>query len=184
MAVPAPMVWRVLAIALTLIYPLLIYLSIGRLAIWHMALLLGAMALLRYLAEPNRFWLCAGFGVWLLAGIAASTESLLLIKLYPVLVNALMLMLFVSSLVFPPSAIERLARLHEPNLDAHGVAYTRRVTQVWIGFFVFNLSAALYTSLVSSERVWALYNGMIAYVLMGLLFGVEYLVRRRVRAAR
>lgn len=177
------MVWRVLAILLTLVYPVLIYFSLGRLAIWHMALLLGVMALARYLAEPNRFWLCAGIGVLLLATIAACTDSLLMIKLYPVLVNALMLLLFVSSLIYPPSAIERLARLQEPDLDAFGVAYTRRITQVWVVFFVLNLTAALYTALFCSERVWALYNGMIAYLLMGVLFAAEYLVRRRVRAA-
>ncbi|WP_223486976.1 hypothetical protein [Stenotrophomonas indicatrix] len=31
--------------------------------------------------------------------------------------------------------------------------------------------------------VWMLYNGMLAYVMMGLLFGGEWLVRRRVKAA-
>ena len=182
MVVPAPIFWRVLAVVFTLLYPLMIYLSIGRIAIWQMALFMAAMALLRYLSEPNRFWLLAGLGVLALAGIAAWADSLVMIKLYPVLVNALMLVVFASSLIYPPSAIERLARLQEPNLDQRGVAYTRGVTQVWVGFFVFNLSAALYTSLFCSERIWALYNGMIAYVLMGLLFAVEWLVRGRVRA--
>jgi uncharacterized membrane protein len=59
------------------------------------------------------------------------------------------------------------------------VAYTRRVTQVWCGFFVVNGLLALGTALWASEALWSLYTGVIAYVLMGVLFGVEYLVRLR-----
>ena len=60
--------------------------------------------------------------------------------------------------------------------------YTRRVTQVWCGFFVFNGSLALLTALYASDGVWMLYNGLLAYVLMGILFAGEWLVRQRVRA--
>jgi uncharacterized membrane protein len=35
------------------------------------------------------------------------------------------------------------------------------------------------TALWASEAVWSLYTGVIAYVLMGLMFGGEYLVRMR-----
>ena len=79
---------------------------------------------------------------------------------------------------------ERLARLHDPELDAHGVAYTRRVTIVWCGFFILNGGIALATALWASEQTWALYNGFITYALMGLLMGGEWLVRRRVRAGK
>ena len=54
--------------------------------------------------------------------------------------------------------------MQEPDLDARGQAYTRRVTQVWCGFFVLNGSLALATALWASEEIWALYNGLIAYL--------------------
>jgi uncharacterized membrane protein len=75
--------------------------------------------------------------------------------------------------------VERLARLQQPDLPPQGVRYTRRVTQVWCGFFIINGSIALITALWSSFAWWSLYNGLIAYVLMGLLFAGEYLIRRR-----
>jgi uncharacterized membrane protein len=75
-----------------------------------------------------------------------------------------------------------LARLREPDLPPHAVVYVRRVTQVWCGFFLLNGSVALATALWASERVWALYNGLIAYLLIGTLFAVEWLVRQRVKA--
>jgi uncharacterized membrane protein len=79
--------------------------------------------------------------------------------------------------------IERLARLREPELPPEGVAYTRRVTQAWCVFFVFNGTVALATALWASEAAWSLYNGVIAYGLMGLMFGGEFLLRRRMRKA-
>jgi len=100
-----------------------------------------------------------------------------------VLVNAtLCFFLFSWSLVTPPSAIERIARLREPNLVAAGVRYTRRVTIVWVIFFVANGSIALYTATLTPLCDLALYNGFIAYLLIGATFGVEFVVRSIVPA--
>ena len=68
------------------------------------------------------------------------------------------------------------------DLAPAAVAYTRRVTQVWCGFFVFNGAVSLGTALWGSPAAWALYNGLLAYVLMGVLFGGEWLLRQRVKA--
>ena len=108
-------------------------------------------------------------------------NAVLPLKLYPVLVNAVLFVVFQYSLRHPPTVIERLARLQEPNLPESGVRYTRKVTIVWSVFFVVNGSIALGTALWASDATWALYNGLIAYGLMGLLFAVEWLVRQRVR---
>jgi uncharacterized membrane protein len=77
--------------------------------------------------------------------------------------------------------IERMARLSDPALPAYAIAYTRRVTQVWCGFFVMNGTLALLTAVWASAAIWSLYNGVLAYVLMGCLFAGEYLVRIVVR---
>ena len=104
-----------------------------------------------------------------------------MVKLYPVWVNVVMLAVFGYSLFHPPSVVERLARLQEPDLPASGVAYTRQVTKVWCVFFVLNGAAAAFTALYCTDAVWALYNGLIAYVLMGCLMGIEWCVRQQVR---
>jgi acyl-coenzyme A synthetase/AMP-(fatty) acid ligase len=39
---------------------------------------------------------------------------------------------------------------------------------------------ALATTLGASGSVWALYNGLISYCIMGLLFGVEYIIRKEI----
>lgn len=115
----------------------------------------------------------------LLAAAAVWGNVLLPLKLYPVLINCAMLTAFGYSLISPPSMVERLARLREPNLPPAAVGYTRRVTQIWCVFFVINGSIALGTALWASEEVWSLYTGVIAYFLMGALFGGEFLFRLR-----
>lgn len=167
---------------LTLAYPPLVYLGLGHFEPRWMALPLAAMAVLRAVATRERVWLAAAGGALVLAASSLLGNQALPLKLYPVLVNTILLTVFATSLAFPPSVIERLARLREPDLPASGVAYTRRVTQVWCGFFVLNGTTALVTALWASAATWALYNGLISYVLMGLLFAGEWVVRRRVRA--
>ena len=172
-----------LFIALSLAYPLVVYLALGRFEPRWLALLLLALAVLRAVATRQAVWLVAAAGAGVLALLATVFNQALPLKLYPALVNAVMLAVFAASLIFPPSVVERIARLSEPDLPPQAVGYTRRVTQIWCVFFVFNGALALATALWASDRVWALYNGGIAYLLIGGLFGIEWLVRQRVRAA-
>lgn len=178
--------WRLaptaVSVLLTLLYPLAIWLGHGRVEPRLLALLLVLAAATRLptlkLKRASRWWLAAAL---LLAAAAIWNNALLPLKLYPVLVNLGMLALFGYSLHAPPSIIERMARLSDPALPDYAIAYTRRVTQVWCGFFVINGALALVTALWASAALWSLYNGVVAYVLMGCLFAGEYLVRMLVK---
>ena len=140
----------------------------------------------------NAMRLVSGFSFWQwlavalppvlgLAVIATNSETLL--RLYPASISASMLILFGATLLRPPTMVERFARLREPDLSPTAVRYTRHVTEIWCLFFVFNGSIAVYTALAASREAWALYNGFIAYILMGTLFAGERAVRRRVLPA-
>ncbi|CAM3706216.1 hypothetical protein [Rahnella victoriana] len=119
-------------------------------------------------------------GIVLVAASVVLRETSLLLY-YPVAVNGILLGLFFSSLYGRQSLVERLARLSEPDLPPEGVIYTRRVTQVWCVFFLCNGTFALYTCLKGDMALWALYNGGISYLLIGLLMGMEWIVRKRLR---
>lgn len=97
---------------------------------------------------------------------------------YPVVVNVLMLFAFGSSLFAKQSLIERLARLQTPDLPPSGVAYTRKVTQIWCVFFVLNGGTAAVLAWLGWHDWWAIYTGIVAYILMGLLLGGEFLYRK------
>jgi uncharacterized membrane protein len=183
---------KLIVAALLVGYPFLVYLGL----IWFdargVALLLVAFAAARLACldkapreAPLRSALLLPVGavaaIGLLVIVSGAPD---LLRLYPVAVNAGMLVLFGVTLVRPPSLIERIARLTEPHLPPEAVRYTRVVTEVWCGFFLLNGGLALATALFADLALWTLYNGLIAYVLMMLLFLGELLVRRRVRRAR
>jgi uncharacterized membrane protein len=189
--VPGPMPmprrgWSFLAamavVLASIAYPLVVWLALGHVGPRWIAFGLAGLALARAAVTRERFWMAAAAAVLLLAAIGAWTEGWVALKLYPVVVNLALLGAFAASLRHGPSAIERLARLREPELPPAAIAYTRRVTQVWCVFFAANAAVSAATALWADAAGWALYNGLIAYLLMGLLMGGEWLVRRRVRA--
>ncbi|CAB3674762.1 hypothetical protein LMG22037_02138 [Paraburkholderia phenoliruptrix] len=115
------------------------------------------------------------------------TNSELLLRLYPSLVNLGLLIAFGATLVRGPSMIEKFARLGKRDLPPGAVRHTRRVTQVWCGFFVLNGVFSAHTALYWSRASWSLYNGAIAYLLIGVLLVAEVVWRYLVvlpRAAR
>ena len=177
-------VWLVL-----LLYPLAVWVGLTHWGTALLAPLLVGVFSLRLLMLRGelrqQMWLgkaLAIVGILLALASWALKQSHWLLY-YPVLVNAILLLLFAYSLFAPPTVVERLARITEPQLDAAGIAYTRRVTQVWCGFFIVNGAIALTTCLSGDITLWTLFNGGISYLLMGALMGIEWIVRKRIRHA-
>ncbi|MED7772091.1 hypothetical protein OP491_06230 [Aeromonas dhakensis] len=190
---PAMMRWLSwLAGGALLLYPLAVYwglthagqtlLLLGLLLIFSLRLLPGLLkGRVRFGPLPEWLWLgrllaCIGLGLTLLSALFSARHWLLY---YPLAVSLALLCLFGWSLTRPMSLVERLARLQDPALPAAAIGYTRRVTQVWCGFFVINGALAAFTIWHGDLALWSLYNGFISYLLMGGLMGAEYLVRRR-----
>lgn len=166
-----------------LLYPFAVYFGLEHVSPRWFALLLAALWLMRALTaarQPGAWQLPALALVF--CGVLALSADDQLLRLYPVLINAGLAALFAHSLYHGMPVIERLARLQEPDLPPSGVRYTRQVTKVWLAFFLANGSVALLLSLWAPLSWWTLYNGLIAYLLMGCLFIVEWLVRQRVKA--
>jgi len=176
-----------LALALiTLLYPLIALLAVRTVG---PAVVVGALCLVLLLRAVFGFgkglplgMALAPLAVAVAMGLGLLWDRDLSVRLYPVFMNLAFLAAFGASLFRGPSMVERLARIAEPDLPEAGVRYTRKVTMVWCGFFLINGAIALWTAVAASMEVWTLYNGLIAYLLMGALAGTEWLVRRRVRA--
>lgn len=169
---------------LIILYPPVIFFGLSYFEPRYLAVYLVLILILRFsLESSNRkllgtratiiFTLLA-LGLVLFTFVSNRLDGL---KLYPVIISFSLLSVFLFSLFYPPSAIERLARLTDPELPPSGVIYTRNVTKLWCGFFLLNGLIALYTSLYVSTEAWVLYNGLISYVLMGCLFAGEWIFR-------
>lgn len=176
--------------AVLVLYPLLMYFGQRRLGVTWTALILilvcglrlaalrfgGAARLAAAFGAPQLVLICGAVALALASMWHGSPEAMLY---YPVLMNAAMLLSFGSSLVFPPSIVERIARLRHPDLPQQATPYLRRVTLAWCVFFIGNGALALYTATLASFETWALYNGLIAYGLIGAMFAGESLTRAR-----
>jgi uncharacterized membrane protein len=166
--------------------PPAIYFSLDLIQPRYFCLALIAVFVLRMVPSWKLNRNSRAFLLWSLLMIAALftiaiSDSVIALLLYPVVMNLGFLLLFLYSLVVPPSMVEQMARLHDADLPESGVRYTRKVTMVWCGFFVLNGSIAAWTVWSGDRALWGLYNGLIAYILMGTLMIVEYCVRCKVR---
>lgn len=177
----------ILSAILLLTYPFAVYFGIEKLGIEAIAVVLIFLFLIRILAgSKSKFkelkylaWITGGIGIVLLSlGSLLNQQGWL--TYYPVVVSTCLLVVFWLSLSQEQSLIERFARLQEPQLDPKAVLYTRNVTKVWCVFFLINGSIALSTCFMPLSY-WTLYNGFISYIAMGLLFAIEFIIRKQVQ---
>lgn len=172
------------------VYPFALWFALSRWSSRSVALVaLGVLALraaalreaLRAAAESR---LALG-GMLALCLAAALFDWRPLLLATPVVASGFAAFVFWKSLAGVP-LVERFARAHQPpELMGELLGYCRSVTAVWAAFLAANAAVSLGLALFASLSVWALYTGLICYVLMGLLFAGEWLVRQgRVRAAR
>ena len=171
---------KLLVGTLTVLYPALVYFGLAHLRPGVFAALLAALVLFRPtgLSPAERKRVLVPMAIVLgYAALVAVLDSTMLLRFYPVLMNALMLALFSYSLLSDTPMIERIARARGMEITPRAKSYVRRVTQIWCVFFVLNASIAAYTALRSSWEVWTLYNGLIAYLLVGVLIAGELVFR-------
>ena len=121
-----------------------------------------------------------------LGALCLIINSELILQLYPLLMNVLLLAAFGSTLFFPPNMIFRFATLQDKSIkgslnEKRVKAYCRKVTLIWCVFFIFNGSIAAYTIFFGSTLLWSVYNGVISYILIGILFAGEFIVRKIVQ---
>ena len=171
---------------LVVTYPLIVFFGIKTIPLNYLGGFFVALALLRLWTTQGKqgrqlIPLVLAVILILVVFYALLVGEAQAFRYYPVAVNGTLLFVFATSLLQGTPVVEKLARLQEPNLPATAIVYTRKVTFLWCGFFMINGAIALYTSLYSSFEWWAWYNGGISYLMMGVLFAAEWLVRQRVR---
>ena len=114
-----------------------------------------------------------------LLSVAAWMDGAAYILATPVAANAVLLTSFGATLRRGSTPmIERFARLQEPALSSAKQAWCRQWTKAWCVFFVANGTTAAVTALYTDLWWWTLYNGLIAYALIGGLYSLEWLLRR------
>ncbi|MDB4974886.1 MAG: hypothetical protein JWN48_3227 [Myxococcaceae bacterium] len=112
-----------------------------------------------------------------LLALAALLDDARFVFALPILINLALLLQFAGSLRKTP-IVERFARMQDPHLGPAQIDYCRSVTKVWCGFFVLNALLSGSLAIWAPLSWWTLYNGLLAYVLIGMLASGEYVVRK------
>jgi uncharacterized membrane protein len=84
---------------------------------------------------------------------------------------------FLRSLKGTP-LIEHFARMVKTDLSAGEQAHCRRWTKVWGVYLIVLAALGLVLAGVGSLRLWTIYVGILSYVLVVVLFAIEYVVRK------
>jgi uncharacterized membrane protein len=176
---------RALLAVLTLAYPALVYFGLAYFRPGAFGILIGLLVVLRLSGADRRQWrlLAIPFVLMVVYSVAVAVfDSELLVRIYPAIVNLMMLSVFGWSMINPPTFIERMIRARDMPMGPGAEIYLFYLSGVWCGFFVINAGIAAYTAWASSLETWALYNGLIVYLIIGILFLGEWPVRRYYKA--
>jgi uncharacterized membrane protein/acyl-CoA synthetase (AMP-forming)/AMP-acid ligase II len=185
---------RIIVYAAAAIYPILVFcfLVILKIPTRYFSLFIVCIALTFFLiftsgkntsGKKDRFRV-ASAGLLAAAGLSGFLfNSSFFLKMYPILMNAVMLVSFGYTLFAPPPMIFRFAVLQDKKIrgslaEKRIENYCRKVTMVWCAFFILNGTAAAWTVFAGSDLVWSLYNGGLSYILIGVLFAGELIVRK------
>jgi len=170
-----------LLVALSIAYPLFVYYWIQELSAAYFGIILAGLASLKFILSKNKnskqeiaiFILSLGCALLILI-----VGKHYLIKLYPVLISCSVGSFFAASLFTQETFIEHIARLRGKILSVYAINYARKLTFIWAVTLYLNALTALYLAFFASTQAWALYCGLISYIILGCLFAGEIIYRR------
>lgn len=183
----------VLTAVLVVLYPVAIWIGLTHFSarvvgLWIVVLLVPAMWLRFRRASRSDLWAVSRVPLAILAVVlpAVILDDRRFVLAMPVLINAVLLVTFASSLFGEHTLVERFARMQEARmagtsdavLSPAQIAHCRQTTWAWSIFFLLNGAAAAVLALIAPLSWWAAYTGGIAYALMGAMFAAEYVVRQ------
>lgn len=171
-------------ILLTLAYPAIVYVALQVVSPRAVGVAVLALLALRLaVLAPRRLALYARLGLPLVVAAAAASAVTLVwndpraLLLTPALANLAFLAAFALSFASRETLVETLALAQVGTLSPEEHAYCRKLTGLWCVFFLVNAAVTARLALYGTLESWALYTGLIAYVLMGTLFAGEFIYR-------
>ncbi|MGN1282033.1 MAG: hypothetical protein ACI4UM_09075 [Succinivibrio sp.] len=178
-------VLMLICICLGIAYPFVIYAGLSFGLIDYLLPVLATVFIVRAILsfrQNSQFKIAAIASALVAAILCIASELFSDLKIalyYPVFINFLFLMVFGISLFSKSSIITRLAMLSQKteDLPPYVIRYTTAVSKIWCVFFLVNGFTAFLTVQYGDIGLWTLYNGLISYILMGLLFACEFIVR-------
>lgn len=164
----------------TIIYPFFIYYGLSEYGPSVFALILFVLMVIRVVVkgsyqEPSQWLQLLIIGIFCCAIILFKSDVLL--RFYPVIMSLGFSLLFAISLTSKTTLVERFAKMAGQDYPQQALGYMRSLTKVWAIILFFNAMIAAYTACCASLKSWTLYNGFLAYFLLGGFVLFEYIFR-------
>lgn len=151
-------------------YPFVVYYGLNHYSASVFAWVLLVLLIVRVVvkgnySEPSQWLQLVVVGAFCIIVAVVNSEELL--RYYPVLMSLGFSALFAFSLRSKTSLIERFAKMSGTDYSSQALNYMRSLTRVWAILLAFNALVAAYTACCMSIKHWTLYNGLLAYFLLG-----------------
>jgi uncharacterized membrane protein len=165
-------------------YPLVIHLSIraerADIAIYFIAAILLLPLLFNvFRARRPALWMMVMAGLSLMVGYLGYRYAASMIVIPPLLIFSGLFLFFGYSLRAEGTpVITRFAELILGEVEPDVRAYTRKATMAWMIFFLVMLLISLALALWAPLTVWSWFANFMAYLLIAVMFVVEFAVRR------
>lgn len=169
----------IIAICLFLAYPYLVYREIESGMVWLAPAIFSGIYLLQSFAAGNvkiKIYKALVSIVLLLGAYYLQTITA---KVLPVLIQLMLMYFFGRTLLKGkgPSLIESFVRLEFPEFQPGISEYCHQLTMLWTGFFAFNAIMCIALANWGTDFWWLLYNGVLIYLMIGVLMIGEYIYR-------
>jgi uncharacterized membrane protein len=170
-----------LVVVASVIYPLVVYFWIQEISAVFFGLIIAGLGIAKFsLAKDKKSKqeLALLIAALACAAFVIVANSQIAIKLYPVLISSFVASLFALSLYSEKSLIENMASLRGKTITPLAKIYTRKLTAIWAIVLYINALIALYLALFASTQAWALYSGLLSYVILGFFILAEIIYRQ------
>jgi uncharacterized membrane protein len=167
---------KVFIATLFMAYPYLVFKAIENGISW-VAPVIFSVIFLRKAVNKDKNILNILIAILLLLGAFYLQE--ITATILPVIIQLILMSFFGKTLLLNsgPSLIERFVRLEFSDFPPGVSEYCRSLTVIWTAFFAFNAIVCITLSIFGNNAQWALFNGIVIYLMIGILVIAEYIYR-------
>jgi len=162
-----------------LLYPYLVYRGVQEGVVWFAPAAIASIYFYQAVKTSKRQVRIQKIGIVLILFLGAAFYQDIMAKLIPIFIQLSLMLFFGKTLLKNkgPSLVERFALLEFPDIPPVLSRYCRHLTIMWTGFFAFNVIACILLAFFAPVEWWAVYTGVLIFLLTAVLMVAEYIWR-------
>lgn len=162
-----------------LLYPYLVYRGVKEGVVWFAPAVIASIYFYQAVKARSRQVRLQKLAIVIILFLGAAFYQDTMAKLIPIFIQLSLMLFFGKTLLINkgPSLVERFALLEFPDIPPILSRYCRHLTMLWTGFFAFNVLACVILAVAAPVEWWAIYTGVLIFVLTALIMVAEYIWR-------